>query len=588
MLQLLFQIPVSEIHKNEKSVKNWQSIIGFYSIWDLNKEGLPKTINVSNVVYKCFMYAFIILQQQIFSSQEYKDFTYYTIRNFQDLSKIKGDSIAYLYNNFKIQTTIKNQIEKNNMIKKLNKVDKQVKKWNKTVFSKTQVKKKSGNEAMFKKTEVVSLQIAEVAEEEEDEKEKSAFDEELEPLISLNNSNKGQDKNKSMVKDSTDDENKEEKHYLVDYQDIDRKNLIKKLVEEKLNILWKVQILGSRYLTNQILVMVSSDKLKAILHEVKEGETKIYTNIELLLLKDFERNKEIMIENDYKAFEEIPDEQKIDDVAKETKSYKMIIAYVVLFFHILLSNTALICYLFMIIAHIMNGSLVSMVYPVSIFIYALLEERRPRKIYWRFIIFYSAIILFIKFLLQTYPISFYFTDGNVENDGSNNDQISTALSFNDFLRTTRLGLEVIVDGKNFVNYFLFEALILLSVIFHMFIQIIGGVWDQREIEKESIHEAAVRISNIQKVKAQEAKGEQIIEWPRHMNGDRLKVDPENDIILIDHYQRTRKRSHSMNDVLNLREIRQDKNNRGESTWYHEYPIEMDEWSDYEDNFTYGG
>ena len=391
-----------------------------------------------------------------------------------------------------------------------------------------------------------------------------------------------------MIKDSTDDKDKKEKHYLVDYQDLDKRSLIKRLVEEKLNIFWKVQILGSRYLTNQILVMVSSDKLKTILNDAKEGETKIYTNIELLLLKDFERNKEIIIENDYKAFEEIPDEQKIDDVAKETKSYKMIIAYLVLFFHTLLSNTALICYLFMIIAHIMNGSLVSMVYPVSIFIYALLEERRPRKTYWRFIIFYSAIILFIKFLLQTYPISFYFTNGNVENVGSNNDQISEALSFNDFLRTTRLGLEVIVEGKNFVDYFLFEALILLSVTFHMFIQIIGGVWDQREIEKESIHEAAVRIANVQKIKALEARGEQIIEKPSRPIDYQLKVDQENDIVLIDHYQRTRKRSHSMNDVLNLREIRQDKNNRGESTRYHEYPIEIDEWSDYEDNFAYGG
>ena len=151
MLQLLFQIPVSEIHKNEKSLKGWQSIVGFYNIWDLNKEGLPKSINVSNVVNKCFMYAFIILQQQIFSSQEYKDFTYYTIRRFQDLAKIKGDSIAYQYNNFKIETTMKNQIEKDNMIKKLNKVDKQVKKWNQTVFSKTQVNKKSGEENKAKK-----------------------------------------------------------------------------------------------------------------------------------------------------------------------------------------------------------------------------------------------------------------------------------------------------------------------------------------------------------------------------------------------------------------------------------------------------
>ena len=229
-----------------------------------------------------------------------------------------------------------------------------------------------------------------------------------------------------------------------------------------------------------------------------------------------------------------------------------------------------------------------MVYPVSVFLYALLEEKRPKKNYWRFIIFYSSIILFLKFLLQTYPISFYLTNGNIENTGSGDDEISEKTTANDVLRTVRLGLEVIVEGKNFVNYFLFEALILLSVIFHMYIQIIGGVWDQREIDQESIQEAAVRIANIQREKALEAKGEEIEERPKRLIDNELKADPENDIVLVDHYQRTRKRSNSMNDVLNLREIRQDKKNRGDLGWYYEYPIEMDDWSDWEDEFAYGG
>ena len=123
-----------------------------------------------------------------------------------------------------------------------------------------------------------------------------------------------------------------------------------------------------------------------------------------MLLNDFEKSKEIMIENDYKAFEEIPAGQKIDEVSKETTKLKLFVAYIVLIFKILISKTGPICYLFMIIAHIMNGSLISMVYPFSIFIYALLEERRPVKTYWKFIIFYSAIILFLKFLIQIYPI----------------------------------------------------------------------------------------------------------------------------------------------------------------------------------------
>ena len=159
---------------------------------------------------------------------------------------------------------------------------------------------------------------------------------------------------------------------------------------------------------------------------------------------------------------------------------------------------------------------------------------------------------------------------------------------NDFLRTTRIGLEVIVEGKNFLNYFLFEALVLFSVILHMYMLIIGGVWDEREIEKESIKEAAVRIANIQKMKLLKSKGQKLLETSRHMINNDIKVDPNNDIVLRDHRTRIRKRSYSMNDIFNLHEIRQDKTTIvDESLLLNEFEFSEDKWSGYEDNLVYG-
>ena len=234
----------------------------------------------------------------------------------------------------------------------------------------------------------------------------------------------------------------------------------------------------------------------------------------------------------------------------------------------------------MIVAHIMDASLVSLVYPFSIFIYAMLEERRPKKTYWKFILFYTSIILFIKFLLQLYPISYYLTGGNVENKGYGDDEIKRSETVNGYLRTIRLGLVVIVDSSSGNHYFVYDTLVLLFVIFHIYMQVIGGVWNQREVDTESIQDAAVRIANFQKNNLLKEKGQKLFESRKHLIDSALEVDPENDIVLIDHYHRTRKRSHSMNDVLNLRQIRQDKiADEYDFNKFNEFPIEMDRWSD---------
>jgi len=47
-----------------------------------------------------------------------------------------------------------------------------------------------------------------------------------------------------------------------------------------------------------------------------------------------------------------------------------------------------------------NAGLISLIYPLSIFGYALLEETRPRNFFWKFIRIYTTIILFMKFIFN--------------------------------------------------------------------------------------------------------------------------------------------------------------------------------------------
>jgi hypothetical protein len=157
--------------------------------------------------------------------------------------------------------------------------------------------------------------------------------------------------------------------------------------------------------------------------------------------------------------------------------------------------------------------------------------------YWRFLIIYSSVVLILKFLFQTYPISDYMTRDDNSEDNSK--------SVNDYFKTIRLGLEVIEQGKNFVNYFLFEALVLMTVTFNMFIEIFGGVWKQ-EAERETIQQAALRIASIQRHKQVERKVREIEEEDKE----------EGDGILPSNYDQIKlKRSYSYNDLGRLREIK---------------------------------
>jgi len=67
-------------------------------------------------------------------------------------------------------------------------------------------------------------------------------------------------------------------------------------------------------------------------------------------------------------------------------------------FYIVISNTQNLIYLSMIYSMYANAGLLSIIYPISMFGYALIEETRPRKEYWVFMRNYTSVLLFIKFV----------------------------------------------------------------------------------------------------------------------------------------------------------------------------------------------
>ena len=54
----------------------------------------------------------------------------------------------------------------------------------------------------------------------------------------------------------------------------------------------------------------------------------------------------------------------------------------------------------MILSMYMNAGMISLIYPIAVFGYAMIEETRPRKEFWRFIRSYTTGLLFFKFIVN--------------------------------------------------------------------------------------------------------------------------------------------------------------------------------------------
>ena len=76
----------------------------------------------------------------------------------------------------------------------------------------------------------------------------------------------------------------------------------------------------------------------------------------------------------------------------------MIFRHFGLLLEILVSHSEMVCYLFMIISMMKNAGFISLVYPFSVFGYAILEEMKPKKKFWYFILLYTEGLILLKFL----------------------------------------------------------------------------------------------------------------------------------------------------------------------------------------------
>lgn len=84
----------------------------------------------------------------------------------------------------------------------------------------------------------------------------------------------------------------------------------------------------------------------------------------------------------------------------ELRCRKMTNRYLMRIGSSIIAHTDAVAYLMMFINQMINGNLLSLILPVSILGFALMEKPRPTNTYWKFVLIYTELVIVFKFILN--------------------------------------------------------------------------------------------------------------------------------------------------------------------------------------------
>lgn len=208
------------------------------------------------------------------------------------------------------------------------------------------------------------------------------------------------------------------------------------------------------------------------------------------------------------AYKEVECEEQSDKNTQQKKDFMKLDLtwreYFNLITNFFVSNSDGLAYFFFFLNHFMYGSVESIVFPLSVLGYAMLENPRPSPKYWRIMLFYTQLVFFVKFSLQL-P----FWDILFEQPCFNNFQDSYKIGFNCASNTY---------SSDLFHYILYDVLVMLTIILHEYYLFSIGLSPYVEQDLESLHEAKIRNTyhkyNLHKKSSKEHKYERSYELIR--------------------------------------------------------------------------
>jgi len=211
--------------------------------------------------------------------------------------------------------------------------------------------------------------------------------------------------------------------------------------------------------------------MDTVLEEIKQGGTTVRSKVEDAIMRD--------------AMHETLTGEKTDRDLNKIANFKvMFVKYIKLINQIFSSNLDIVCYLSMMMTTFISPGILTMVYPLSIFGYAIIEETKPGKKYWLSVVLYTQIIIICEFIIT---FDFWQKDIGTQNFEDNNFEL------NCILFQTGFNILHYKNGKLYLLYFFMPKIaILWSAMTFLHNEIILDLYEEKEQNKESIGEAYTR------------------------------------------------------------------------------------------------
>ncbi|XP_056594418.1 piezo-type mechanosensitive ion channel component 2 isoform X1 [Triplophysa dalaica] len=153
-------------------------------------------------------------------------------------------------------------------------------------------------------------------------------------------------------------------------------------------------------------------------------------------------------------------DEKLEESESFYRSQPQFLQLCYALYNMLVAHSEMVCYLVIILNHMISASVATLVLPILIFLWAMLSVPRPSKRFWMTAIVYTEVTIVIKYFFQ---FGFFPFNKNVEVD-----------KVKPFHPPNIIGVE---KKEGYVHYDLVQ---LLALFFHRSILKCHGLWDEDE------------------------------------------------------------------------------------------------------------
>ncbi|XP_066538548.1 piezo-type mechanosensitive ion channel component 2 [Hoplias malabaricus] len=158
-------------------------------------------------------------------------------------------------------------------------------------------------------------------------------------------------------------------------------------------------------------------------------------------------------------------DEELDESEQFYSSQPQILQLCYALYNMLVAHSEMVCYLVIILNHMISASVATLVLPILIFLWAMLSVPRPSKRFWMTAIVYTEVTIVIKYFFQ---FGFFPFNQNIEVD-----------KIKPFHPPNIIGVE---KKEGYVHYDLVQ---LLALFFHRSILKCHGLWDEDEPKSEA-------------------------------------------------------------------------------------------------------